>query len=158
MQAVPDPRAPVRSSPAGLSAWLLIATCLLQSCGGAGQRVVDVSPPASGRISWAIASRYFSFYATRAQLPCGIYYDAQPGFTGVATFVGSIGGGPVGRSPSGRAFIVSPDGGAGDLYRYRLFIDGRAGADGAMRVHGLEQGGVLTVAEVDPDETAPPKP
>jgi hypothetical protein len=130
---------------------------LAQACGGTTPRVIDVSPPASGRISWAIASRYFSFYATRGQLPCGIYYDAQPGFTGVATFVGAIGGGPAGTSPSGRAFIVSPDGAAGDLYRYRLFIDGHANGDGAMRVSGLEQGGVLSV-EVKPDEPAAPKP
>lgn len=143
-----------------MPAWLLAlaAACLLQSCGGSAPRVVDVSPPISGRISWAIASRYFSFYANRARLPCGIYYDAQPGFTGVAGFVGAIGGGPPGQSPSGRAFIVSPDVAGGDLYRYRLFIDGRANADGAMRVHGQEEGGVLTVAEVEPVEPDAVKP
>ena len=157
MPTSPDQRGAARSRLAGFSAWLLpiVATCLLQSCGGSAPRVVDVSPPISGRLSWAIAAKHFSYYATRAQLPCGIYYDAQPGFTGVATFVGTIGG-RQGESPSGRAFIVSPEAASGDIYLYRFFLDGRAAADGKMKVTGMTEGGVLAVSEVEPDASAKP--
>jgi hypothetical protein len=152
-----DQRAAAHAKSSSRIAWLLatLAVILLQSCGDSAPRVVDVSPPISGRLSWAIAAKHFSYYATRAQLPCGIYFDAKPGFTGVASFVGTIGG-RQGDSPSGRAFIVSPEAMAGDVYLYRFFLDGRASAAGRMKVTGTQEGGVLAVNEIEPDPPVAP--
>ncbi len=152
-----DQRAVACASRSRWTAWPLaiLAVVLLQSCGDSAPRVVDASPPISGRLSWAIAAKHFSYYATRAQLPCGIYFDAKPGFTGVASFVGTIGG-RQGDSPSGRAFIVSPEVESGDIYLYRFFLDGRATAAGKMKVTGTEDGGVLAVNEIEPDPPVEP--
>ena len=137
-------------------AWLLLAATIgvVAACGDRPAPRPDVSAPLTGRIAWAVAARYFSYADTRGGLPCGIYYDALPGFTGVATFVGTLGGGSAGQPPAGRAFIVSPL--TGDRYRYRLFLAARPAGDGTMRVQGREQGGVLIASEVDPEEAAKP--